>query len=101
VYDKDSLPAARALGARLQQALGADSAPIQDVVATAARLGRAAPYAWSQTAVVYPASSSADCVDRVRNAVGEGVRLQRIGYGHPDAFELWIPPGTRGAGTEQ
>lgn len=97
VYDAESIPAARELGARLQQALGADSAPIQDVVATALRKGQAAPYVWSQPAVVYPASSSPACIDRIQgieSTLGEGTRIQPINFGNADAIELWIPPRT-------
>lgn len=92
VYDAESRPLASELGGRLQQVLGAESAPIQDVVATALRKGRAAPYVWSRTAIVYPAGSSPACVERIRDAVGADARIQPINYGNPDAFELWIPP---------
>src|SRR5690606_4683091 len=92
VYDAESIPAARELGARLQGILGADAAPIQDVVATALRKGQAAPYVWSRTAVVYPAGSSPACVkrvvDRADATLGKGARIQRINYGNADAFEL-------------
>src|SRR5690606_14057951 len=84
VYAAESIPAARELGARRQQALGADSAPIQDVVATALRKGQAAPYVWSRTAIVYPAGSSPGCVERLEPAsaaLGEGARI-KIGRAH-------------------
>jgi hypothetical protein len=94
VYDAESIPAAREIGAQLQRTLGADLAPIQDVVATALRKGQAAPYVWSRIAIVYPTSSSPACVERIIYGGGQDARIQPINYGTPDAFELWIPPRT-------
>src|SRR5690606_18742177 len=58
VYDAQSLPAAREMGARLAAALGARMHPIEDVVASARRRGKAVPFVWPRTTIVYPASST-------------------------------------------
>lgn len=95
VYDAESRAAAQEEGNGLMRVLGAPAAPIEDVVATAARKGRASPYVWTQPTVVYPASSSPACIARVRGWLGPRTDLQAISFGTPDSFELWIPPRSR------
>ncbi|MGY1529616.1 patatin-like phospholipase family protein [Luteimonas sp. A649] len=93
-YDAGSIPYAQAEGARLAWELGAPPRPVDNVVETASRRGTAPPFVWTRTAVVYPANSSPACVARARAAMGDAVRMQPIGFGTPDTFELWIPPRT-------
>ena len=94
VYDTDSRAAAQLQGESLMRALGADAAPIEDVVATAARKGRASPYVWTRPTVVHPAASTPACVDRARAWADGRADVQEIGFGKADHFELWIPPRT-------
>lgn len=95
VYDAQSLPAAREMGARLAAALGARMHPIEDVVASARRRGKAVPFVWPRTTIVYPASSTPACVD-LAQAAGGGAGMQAIRYGKKDVFELWVAPRTLG-----
>src|SRR5690606_35490979 len=95
VYDAHSLPAAREMGARLAAALGARMHPIEDVVESARRRGKAVPFVWPRTTIVYPASSTPACVD-LAQAAGGGAGMQAIRYGKKDVFELWVAPRTLG-----
>lgn len=94
VYDADSIPAARQLGTRLQHGLGAGVVPIENVVATAMRAGRATPYVWSKVTVVYPVGSDPACIEQARASLPGDTGMQPIRYGTSNSFELWIPPRT-------
>lgn len=99
-YDDESIPFAAAEGARLAQVLGAPPRKVENIAATARRNGTAAPYVWTQMALVYPASSTPACIERASRALGDTARMQAIGFGTPDTFELWVPPRTVGPGTK-
>lgn len=94
VYDEESRGPAQALGERLRQVLGAPSAPVENVVATARRAGRRAPYVWTKPAIVTHLRTDAACLALARGVFAEGVSEQRISMGRPNTLEIWLPPRT-------
>jgi hypothetical protein len=94
VYDEQSRPIAQQEGLALMTAVGAGTAPVENVVATATRLGRASPYVWKKPTLVYPVGTDPDCIQKAIESFGKLLGLQQIGSGTANSLELWIPPRT-------
>ena len=97
IYDEGSRSAAEQIAARLQQQLGFDKTPIQNVVETAKRNRRDAPYVWATPAVVAHPGSAEACVDAVGSVVSPDTTLRNLPLsikGSQGVLEIWLPPRT-------
>ena len=94
IYDEESRAQALAMGKEMMRATGAPDAPVENVVSTARRAGRSAPYIWTRPTVVYPEGTAQACIDRLRAITGGNLGTQKIPVGKPNSLELWLPPRT-------
>jgi hypothetical protein len=99
VYDENTRTLASTALAKVR-AMGVVVPGIENVSATAASKGRAAPYEWRTATVLYPPEGAAcatalvawanAAVPALKNVPARAVPM-RAGVGRPSVLELWLP----------
>ncbi|MET0654137.1 MAG: patatin-like phospholipase family protein [Pseudoxanthomonas sp.] len=97
IYDEITRKEALALADKATSLLGLPRPTVENVVHTAERSGRLAPYKWSTPALVYHDGVESQCLAAIQRLVGppQNVVLRPLPASlkdNPGMVEVWLPP---------